>query len=155
LGLLGIAAAFGAFVTWLLVIMPGIAMLPDEKRTRIANRARVLALSGIAVALVGSVVLLLSQALNAAGHIGFTVIWSVLSDTRFGTLWLARLPLLAALAALFWWKRLWSEQASRRIVIVPIIVGLAAALPFSLNSHAAAQTVGRQLALAVDWLHLL
>jgi copper transport protein len=155
LGLLGIAAAFGTFVTWLLVIMPGTTMLEDDRRARIAARARRLALGGVGIALVGSVVLLLSQALNAASKIGLSVIWSVLSDTRFGTLWLVRLPLLGALAALFSWRLLWSTHAPRRSFIAPFVVGLATALPFSLNSHAAAQTVGRQLAIAVDWLHLL
>jgi len=155
LGLLGIAAAFGTYVTWLLVILPGITLLADNKRGQIGARARRLALGGIAVALVGSIVLLLGQALNAAGHIGISVVWSVLTDTRFGTLWIARLPLLAALAALLSWKLLWTDHAPRRALIAPIIVGLASELPFSLNSHAAAQTVGRPLALAVDWLHLV
>ena len=155
LGLLGFAAAFGAFINWLLVILPGIGMVPDEQRARIAVRARRLALGGSGVALFGSIVLLLSQALNAAGHIGFGVLGNVLADTRFGTLWLVRIPLLLLLSALLCWPRLWSERAPRWLLLLPVGIGLATALPYSLNSHAAAQTVGRPLAIAVDWLHLL
>jgi len=155
LGLLGFAAALGAFLNWLLVILPGIDMLPDDQRARIATRARFLALVGIGVALAGSLVLLLSQALNAAGHISFGVLGNVLAHTRFGTLWLVRVPLLLLLGALLCWPRLWSERASRWFLLLPVGIGLATALPFSLNSHAVAQTVGRQLAIAVDWLHLI
>jgi copper transport protein len=155
LGLLGFAAALGAFLNWLLVILPGIDMLPDARRARISARASWLALTGIGVALLGSLVLLLSQALNAAGHISVGVLGNVLADTRFGMLWLARIPLLLLLGALLCWPRLWAERVPHRLVLLPVAVGLATALPFSLNSHAAAQTVGRQLALAVDWLHLL
>lgn len=154
-GLLGIAAAFGTFFTWLLVINPGISMLPDNKREQIGARARMLALTGIVVALLGSIIYLLGQALNASGHISINVIWSVLTGTRFGTLLIARALLLGALAALLSWKRLWTDRAPRFAFIAPILVGMATALPFSLNSHAAAQTTGHQLAIVVDWLHLL
>ncbi len=155
LAILGLAAAIGSFATWLLAIAPAILPLPDDRRAQISRRLRQLALVGIAISLLGSLILLASQSLSGSNSVGPHAVWNVLSATRFGWYWLARMLLLVLLGGAFARRASWSEEATWISRAFPAGLSLLAPIPFSLVSHAAAQPSGRPMAIAVDWLHLL
>ncbi len=155
LAILGLAAAIGSFATWLLAIAPAILPLPDDRRLQISHRLRQLALVGIVVSLIGSLVLLMSQSLSGSDSVGPHAIWNVLSATRFGWYWLARMLLLLLLGGALTRRASWLEGATWLNRTLPAGLSLLAPIPFSLVSHAAAQPSGRPMAVAVDWLHLL
>lgn len=154
LALVGIATAVGAFLTWLLAIAPAIVPLPDESRRQIAGRLRRSATYGIWIAVVGSVILLLSQSITSSDSVAPSAIWSVLT-TRFGWYWLARIALMIALWILLRRTASWDENASSGGRGAAVLLACVSLVPFSLVSHAAAQPSGQPMAIAVDWLHLL
>ena len=79
----------------------------------------------------------------------------ILTDTRYGQLWLLRLGLMllymGAVALALWGRARWVRPA----LIAAVMLALVLPLPFSLLSHAAAQQEGRLAAIAADALHLL
>lgn len=151
---LGISALAGAFVCWLFVLRTARDPLEYDVQDRVQERVALLMLAGAGVALLGSVVALVYQTMSAAGGFSFSELWTIVEGTRFGHLWIARVVLLLALAALVTYESLWDDPPS------PLLAGLALALSggvfltISLNSHASAQTTGRTTAIAVDWIHL-
>lgn len=154
LALLGMAAAIGAFFTWLLAIAPAIVPLPDESRGQIAGRLRRSSVYAIWIAVVGSVILLLSQSITSSDNVAPSAIWSVLT-THFGWYWLARIALMTTLWMLLRRKTSWEEDATLGTHSSVVLLACASLVPFSLVSHAAAQPSGQPMAIAVDWLHLL
>lgn len=150
----GLTAAIGALAGWLWVVRPAMLEMPVTVHRSIGRRLRRLALGGVAVAGLGSLLLLVGQATAGGGGLGLGAIGDLLIDTRFGHLWLARMVLLGGLAAVLMPGALWCEPVPRRRATTALAVGGLALVPISLNSHAAAQPTGVPAAVAADWLHL-
>jgi copper transport protein len=151
---LGVAMTIAVWPIWILVMRPGISPAWQIGPT-LTRRVRAFAVAGVLVALVGSIAALLVQAAGLAGPGGLLEgLTSTLSETRYGTLWLLRVGLIlvyaASLFAVGWW---WPW---RRWPLTALALALGALIPlsFSLISHAAAQTAGRETAIAADALHL-
>ena len=155
LGLLGLTGLLGALVCWRWVICPSLEPLVPGRRGRVVSSVRALALASLVVALIGSLVGLGVQAWNAEGQLSLAGIRGLLSGSRFGLLWSLRVTLLLALGGSLARRTTWSEPLSSRGLAVRAALGLAAALAYSLSSHAAAQPAGRPAAIAADWLHLI
>ena len=113
------------------------------------------ALAGCAAMAIGLPLLLLQTASLADGSLQGAVsnghLWRVLTETRYGALWLTREGALAALILM----TLSTSRGYRWTA--PVTAGLAAllALVHALNSHAAALDGERGVAIAADALHLL
>ncbi|MDF2760423.1 MAG: hypothetical protein K0S99_3057 [Thermomicrobiales bacterium] len=114
------------------------------------------ALVASAVAVVGSVAALAAQTAIIAPDVSLPIaMGETLAATRYGQIWLMRLlGLLLVIAAVA--IALWGRPSRRHGgLIAGTLIGLVAPVPFSLLSHAAAQPVGREAAIAADALHLL
>lgn len=154
LPMLGLALAIAVWPVWLWVLRPAISPA-WQAGVPLARRTKRLAAIGIIGALLGSVVALVVQAMSASDESLLEATQTTLTETRYGRLWLVRIGLLLALAlvlgvAAWWWPR------RRRWATALVLVVIAALpVPFSLLSHAAAQTSGRTTAIAFDVLHLL
>jgi len=157
LALLGLAATVAIWPAWLFVLRPAISSA-EGRGPALERRVRRLAVVAVALALVGNLAALLTQAaMIADGGLGgfIDAVGTTLGDTRYGTLWLTRIGLLAVWAAATvrcdWWapKRRWPATAAALVATALL------PLPFSLNSHASAQLSGRAVAVAGDVLHLL
>lgn len=155
LGLIGMAAAVGTFFCWVFAIRPALAAISAGDRERAGDRVRLLALVGVAMALIGAIILWVAQARTASGSASADALWSVLTGTRFGTIWLLRLATLIVYSVLLIRRSSWLQPAGASGTIITVLAGLLALLPFSLNSHAAAQPAGQPAAVTVDWLHLM
>ena len=149
---LGLAILVGIWPVWLLVIRPALRPVwqlgPDAVR-----RARRLMTAGLGLALGGSVMALILQAVVTSDSLG-AGLRETLFETRFGTFWWLRIGVLGALGALLEIAAPWWFPRRRRAVAAGLIgFGAAATLPFSLISHANAQPVGRAAAIASDVAH--
>ncbi len=158
----GAVSLVGAFGCLVLVARPVARAAGAEWRDRIHDLdARLFALAGWALALtLGAGVLDFWRQVGVATGSGFREsldgdrILSVLLDTRYGTVWLARAGLLALLAALL---RLATEDDARAGLALRLqALGLSAAslVLGALAGHAAAAE-GAALAVGLDGLHLL
>ncbi len=154
MSLLGLAGAAGAIVCWLWVIRIARDPLDDEYYDRVQERVSLLVLISVGIGLLGSLIALGVQVSGSGSGLSLGTLSDTLVDTRYGHLWIARIILLVGLAALAASDALWDDPPS--IATVALALGLAAGamLPYSLNSHAAAQPVGQDAAVAADWLHL-
>ncbi|CAA9548263.1 MAG: hypothetical protein AVDCRST_MAG49-1544 [uncultured Thermomicrobiales bacterium] len=154
LALLALAPSVAVWPVWLLVLRPTVRAAGSQ-RVALTRRVVRLAAWSLALALLASAVALVAQ---AAATVGGTTpgdgLWMTLCETRYGRWWLVRLVLLAGLGATLAGCA-WSCPR-RRPVRAGLALALAAAvpLPFSMVSHAAAQTSGRATAIAVDAVHL-
>jgi len=149
---LATATLIGGTLFVLVVWQPAYQAIKEEKQGTFNSPWHNLASIGLMVLIVGNVVALLTQAGQASGG-EFATPWSnatssVLFNTRFGALWLARLVLAFALAALL------PQAHSTRTRWIAIVIGVFLALTISLGSHAAADTPP-WLPLAADTVHLL
>ena len=153
LSLLGIAGVAGTIVTWFWVVLPSFGGLDEPYRQQVARRVRLLGLVSVVVAIGGSFGALAVQVSVAGSAMSVPDTLAVISDTRFGTLWMIRVALLMVLGVYFFLPHTWSRPD---MPLRWVGVGLAAAamLPFSLNSHAAAPGEGRAAAIVADWVHL-
>jgi copper transport protein len=154
LNLLSLMALAGGFIFKpLLLDRSLLATGSGAEVTRVANRRWVqLTAFAFAVFFLASHLELLSQAEQAAGHASVSSVLGVLSQSRFGTLWLMRLGLMLVAAAVFY--------LSVRGVRIPeapyalIVLGNVALITRSLLGHAAASG-NFSPPVFVDWLHLL
>lgn len=158
LNLLGGTLLFGAFACVPLVLVPTAgAPIP-------ARRFRRLAGVGFALLAAGHLASAGVQASDATGD-GLTAVagqplWTLLTETRFGALWLARAALIATLALPAWvitrGARLLLPRRGRAGALWALmLLGLAGLLlTTSLGSHAAAAERRPRLAILLDWLHL-
>ena len=149
---LGLAILVGLWPVWVLVIRP--ALKPVWQRGPAAvGRARNLMAVGLGLALGGSVMALILQAV-ATGEPLLTGLATTLTETRFGTLWWIRIGLLGALGALLSGVAPWWFPRRHRLVAWGLIaLAAAVTVPFSLIAHAAAQPDGRAAAIANDIAH--
>lgn len=154
LSLLGLTGAAGAIVCWLWVIRQARDPLDDEFYDRVRDRVAMLIMVAAGVGVVGSLIALGVQAKDSGGSYSIGTITDILTDTRYGHLWIARVLLLLGLAVLATFDSLWEEPPATTMVVLALGLAAGAMLPFSLNSHAAAQPIGADTAVAVDWLHI-
>lgn len=100
------------------------------------------------------ILILLLQISQATGHsifspINQTVLNQIVTETRFGRLWLARMGLWGVMGVI-----LWLAKQDRRFYWNGLILGGVILLTHSLFSHASAAQE-QTAAVAADWLHLL
>lgn len=152
LGLLGLAALAGTVLIWRWVIAPAIAGCDPEEISSVARQARRVVRGGVGMAVVGSVLFAAAQA-QSTGGLSLASMWDVIAVSRFGHLLIIRDLLAFALGVVAWRADAWTAPTARTRWLT---LTLAAALPvpYALNSHAAAETTGRQTAIVADWLHL-
>ena len=154
LSLLGLTGAAGAVVCWLWVIRIARDPLDDEHYDRAQERVSTLVMASVGVGILGSLIALGVQAQDSGEGVSVGTILDILIDTRYGHLWAARVILLLGIAAVAASDALWDETVSTSTVVLTVGLAAGAMLPYSLNSHAAAQPVGADAAVAADWLHL-
>ena len=152
--LLGLASFMAVWPIWVLIVRP--ALSPAWRHgPRITRRMKRYAQGAFVLAILGSVFALLVQAMALSQGTFFDKVMNTLGQTRYGSLWLTRIGLFAALglmlSACAWWF-----LARRRFEHVGAwALTLALPVPFSLNAHASAQPAGRTTAIVADYAHLL
>jgi copper resistance protein D len=107
------------------------ALAPASLAGDLAPLLRRLALPLALLALAGAVAWLVLVARAMTGDVSLDAVHDVLTDTAFGTVWQARLALLALLAAAAW-------RPDRRRIVLAALAGLAMA-SLGLVGHAAMQ----------------
>ena len=164
LSLLGQAAVAGVLIFVPVVLTPALRDAGGRRLAIPARRYRLLLFAALVVIVMGHLAAAAIQVMNATRStdpalIGEPLV-SLLSDTRYGALWLSRSVLIVALAILLWLltrdRRLMTTSGQGRVVW--IWAGWLAALVLlttSLGSHAAARAGARSLPVVFDWLHLL
>jgi copper transport protein len=153
--LLGLAVCVAVWPVWLLVLRPGISPA-WQAGPSLTRRVRRLATGGVLVALLGSVFALLVQADGSRdGSSLLEATRTTLTDTRYGRLWLYRVTLILAFAAVLSLCAWWWPRRRRWTVAATLLLAAALPVPFSAIAHASAQTTGRTAAIAFDAVHLL
>ncbi len=145
LGLAALAALIGGLVLDVLILPQSLADLAAARR----GLGRWTALCTVVVMVAAAVDLVLrAQTMSRASlAVAITSVPAVLAHTHFGTIWMARIALLALLLAV-------SLAPGRAPRVVATLLALAVALTTSLTGHAAdwgALTVS----VVIDWVHLL
>ena len=155
LTLLGEAAVLAVWPVWLFVVRPAIAPVWQigPKVTRLAHRY----LGGAFLfAFLANLAALVVQGMAISGPSQFLAgVPTVLSDTRYGTWWMIRMGLLLLFAATLFSVPWWWPWRRRAETLLAVVMGATLPLPYAMMSHAGAQSVGRETALAFDYAHLL
>ncbi|MDQ3549219.1 MAG: CopD family protein [Chloroflexota bacterium] len=154
LSLFGLTGAAGAVVCWLWVLRQARDPTDDEYYDRVQERVSLLIMAAVGVGIAGNLIALGVQTADSGAGFSFGTTVDVLIDTRYGHLWTARVILLLGILAVAMSDTLWNEPPSTTTVILALGLSAGAMLPYSLNSHAAAQPIGDDAAVAADWLHL-
>lgn len=157
---------FGVFALYALVLLPAwgnpaypAGLLPP----RVMRRLSLVIAVSLVVALVGSIIALLQQAMvlfNAdIGPVIEQNLWSIArTGTRFGDLWNARVLLLALVAALYGVTLYFRDEQPALVRptwtanawTMALVLGT-----FSAGSHAAGSPMLPWVGIVVDWLHTL
>jgi len=152
--LIGVAAATAIWPIWLFVFRPSFSPV-WQAGPRLVDRTRRIAISALLLAFAGDLYALLVQAADLTTGTYLDRLQTVLTDTRYGRLWLLRIGLLlaysVALLIAAWW---WPQRRPGR-TIVALLLALSLPLPISLNAHASAESTGRTVAIATNFVHLL
>lgn len=152
--LLTVAIAIAAWPVWLIVLWPGARNTPAQIAT-LGQRAQSLGLAASAAAILANLFALVTEATTRPGGSLPTRIGDTLFETRFGRLWLARVGLLLLLALALRCAP-WAAPLGRRYLsAVVVLISLAAAAPYSLDSYASALSSGRWTAFIFDVVHLI
>lgn len=156
LSLLGTIGVIGAMAAWVWVLRPSLlrSRLPQERRDGAIERVVLLVVALGVVGVLGNLLALIVQATATGDGWGPSTLVDVVTNTRFGTLWIVRVALLIAFVCAVGSRLPFAEPLSRGTQL--LLGGLAAGalLPFALNSHASALGIARSAAIAADWLHL-
>lgn len=155
----GLFVLLGGFLFRPLILEPALATVrrPDLADLT-AQRWLPWAWAALSVLLVVAFASLLFQASSAAGVsltdvLGGRAITRLLTATKYGWLWLARLGLLLTLAAILAWLTL---AETRRVGWwAGSVVSAAALLTLSMTGHASAVQERVLLSVAADWVHLV
>src|SRR5215211_2514876 len=151
---MGVAIVVGTWPVWLLVLRPAISPA-WQAGPRLVRRVRAIAYAGVLVALLGSLLALYVQINAADDGAGFvSTARTMLSDTRYGKIWIFRVALTLAAGVAFMGAAWWWPRRQRVASVALLLVVALVPVPFALISHASAQTDGRTTAIAVDYLHL-
>lgn len=161
---LGLFVLLGGFAFPPLVLQPALrrAALGSPHLVGVAQR-RWAAVAWVCLAglLLLSFASLLFQASSAAGVplsdvLSGRAVTRLLTATKYGVLWLVRVPLLLALAGVLAWLVAAPANGPRRAWWVGSALAAGALLTLSATGHASAvQSQPAAMAIAVDWLHLL
>ena len=155
LALLGMAAVAAVWPVWLFVVRPAISPV-WQLGPKLTRRVRRFAIGAFAFSLLANVVALVVQAaaISGPGDLlnGLT---TTLGDTRYGTWWLVRVGVLLVFAAVLLGTAWWWPWRRRTATILALIASAALPLPFSMISHAGAESTGQETAVAFDYVHLL
>ncbi len=147
------APLIAGWIIWLLVLFPA-TRDDSELRGRLAARLWRLSVGALVLTLAANLLALAVQAEMIGRGSLLENIWDVLSDTRYGQLWIWRIALLAAVGVVLEWVD-WLEPLRRRwLTALALVLSLALPVPISLNAHASALTEGRTTAIVFDWVHL-
>jgi copper transport protein len=154
LSFIGITTAVGTVFAWLWVIRPTMLDHSQSVLQVARRRARALALIGLGVAVLGSVLALVAQTMIVT--LGFSIadITDTLFGTQYGLFWGLRMIQFLMLGAILYSGALWRQSRVRRTGWLALGIAVLALLPFSMSSHAAAVTIGTNVAIINDWLHL-
>jgi copper transport protein len=153
LAFIGLFLVTSLWPIWSFVLQPAMRRTPGAFRA-IRPVLQRIAIFAFAAAVIGNIAALLVQAAEPGGSYS-SALRTTLFSTRYGDLWLARMAGLAVLAVLLSvasWARPWRK---RWIGFAALLVSGALVVPFSLNSHANAQTTGRTFAITADVAHLI
>lgn len=105
----------------------------------------------LATAVAAVPVSLLLQA-TSLGDTSLSSLFALVSETRFGLVWLGRAAVAAALVAVL---HTWKGEGTGWKAVTGLGLGALLLLTFSLNGHGAALGDGGLLSLVSDWLHLI
>ena len=159
--LFALIALVGSLLFPLLVLLPAIRVAQtqnlnqlDVARAAWTRRWLNTLWVGFIVYAVATVGLLIAQSVSAGG---LPTIARVLTGTRFGAIWLARVVMLIALGVVIAVsRRRWLDEFRLgRSLFVAFALAIALLVTQSLNSHGAAITDPPFVALGVDFIHLL
>jgi copper transport protein len=155
LALLGMAAVAAVWPVWLFVVRPAISPV-WQLGPKLTRRVRRFAIGAFAFSLLANVVALVVQAaaISGPGDLlnGLT---TTLGDTRYGTWWLVRVGVLLVFAAVLLGTAWWWPWRRRPATFLALVASAALPLPFSMISHAGAESMGQETAVAFDYVHLL
>lgn len=148
--LISLALAVGGLGFWMFVWTPAV----PEKQATVERRMTLLIWIGwVLVGISGALLLVLQYSIATGypllGGIDGDSLNSLVTDTRFGQLWLTRMALWAGLGG-----ALWFANGDRWFQWVALMLGGAILAINSLFSHASA-TFDANVAMLADWLHLL
>lgn len=149
----GLAALLAVWPVWSIVVRPALGPVWRSAPV-ITRRVSRFAVVATILAIAGSMFALVVQAMTLPDGTLLEGILNTLGQTRYGQLWLVRMGLIVltglVLSTCAWWF------PRRRPVpgIAAWLMALALPIPFSLISHASAQTAGRTTAIAADAIHL-
>jgi copper transport protein len=154
LSFVGITTAVGTVVAWLWVIRPALLERSQALLVTARRRARWLSVIGLGIAVIGSLLALLSQTIVVTLGLSVTDIADTLFSTQYGLFWGLRMVQFAMLGAILYSAALWRQTRVRRTGWLALGIAVLALLPFSMSSHAAAVSIGTNVAIINDWLHL-
>ena len=154
LNLLALLALVGSFFFRIILLERSLRVvtIPESAEASVWGIWRQLALAAFVLAVLTTAASLLLEA-SLVGNVQLAELASsdalprTLLQTRFGTLWIARMVLLAATGALLFVR-------FRDSLWIAAVLGLGLLLTISLGGHSAAAGGTFSLALAADWLHL-
>ncbi len=154
LSFIGITTAVGAVFAWLWAIRPAMLEHGQRELPVARRRARGLALIGLGIAILGSILALSAQTIVVT--LGFSVadVIDTLFSTQYGLFWGLRMLQFGMLGVILFSGALWRQSRVRRTGWVALGIAALALLPFSMSSHAAAVSIGTTVAIVNDWFHL-
>lgn len=152
--LIGIIAAISTWPVWTVIVRP--SLRPIWRRgPRIVAAMQQFAFIAFSLAFLGSLFELVVRSQAMPDGTWLDKLMNTVGNTDWGTWWLVRMFLLIflgiGLALAAWWypsRRPWRMVAAW-------LLSLLAPLTLSLTSHATENSVGREAAVATDYLHLL
>ncbi|MEZ4499242.1 MAG: c-type cytochrome [Thermomicrobiales bacterium] len=151
--LLFLAPVIAGWLIWLVALLPATRGRTPE-RALLAGRVRTLVYVAMALA-VGAVILNALVEASAIDRSGIVAqVEELLTNTRYGRLWIGQLALLAAAAIALEWSNWQNPERTRVISSLSLLLTFAAGLPVSLTSHASELADGRTTAILFDWVHL-
>src|SRR5688572_17452170 len=155
LALLGMAAMAAVWPVWLFVVRPAISPA-WQLGPKLTRRVRRYATGAFAFSILANLVALVVQAAAISGPADLpNGLTTTLGDTRYGTWWLVRVGVLLVFAAVLLGSAWWWPWRRRPASILALVASAALPLPFSMISHAGAETAGQATAVAFDYAHLL
>lgn len=152
--LLGLAALIAIWPMWVTIVRPALGPVWHDG-PRLTRRMKRYAQIAFALAVLGSIFALAIQAISLTEGTWFDKVMNTLGQTRYGSLWLTRVGLFAALGLMLSACAWWFLKQRRFEHIAAWVLTLALPIPFSLNAHASAQPAGRMTAVVADYAHLL
>lgn len=152
--LLGLMVILGMLVTSFRVLPGGMAEVAPDEGARLWRWLRRIMLAGLAVAGVGSCILLVDQTLTVESSFSLTAAVDLLRDSNVGRYWLLRSAAIAVLAIVLYLTPRF-EDASRGRRIMLVVLAVLPLVPVALTSHAAAIGPGEGAAALADLAHLV